>query len=118
MYKVAIKNNSYKKVSPSLQRDIDDALNKLIFLISEKESYGERFEQIFNNPQIKYDIFSKNFYTFKHHCHDSAQLRILYRFTREKDNSIVIELHDFYHKKKNNKKYIKNFELFVKNYQN
>ena len=110
MYKIQVKNNKYNKISHSLQREIKTALNKLVFLISEKENYGESFEKIFNNPAIKYDIFPNNFYTFKYHCQDSAQLRLLYRFIRNDDNTIVIELHDFYHKKSNDKKYIKYFE--------
>ena len=114
MYEIQMKNKRYKKISPSLKREIDSALNKLIFLISEKETYGENFEKIFNNPSIKYDVFPDNFYTFKYHCHDSAQLRLLYRFIRNKDNTITIELHDFHHKKSNDKKYIKNFEEKIK----
>ena len=114
MYKIQIKNNRYDKSSQTLQREINGALEKLIFLISEKENYGENFEHIFNNPAIKYDIFPNNFYTFKYHCNDSAQLRLLYRFVRQSDNSFVIELHDFYHKKKNNKQYIKQFESIAK----
>ncbi len=114
MYQIQIKNNRYNKSSQTLKREINGALDKLIFLISEKENYGESFEKIFNNPVIKYDIFPNNFYTFKYHCHDSAQLRLLYRFIRNDDNSIIIELHDFYHKKKNDKKYIKHFEAKAK----
>lgn len=118
MYKIVIKNNIYKKVSPSLKKDIDEALRKLIFLISEKESYGEKFERIFNNPTIKYDIFSNNFFTFKHHSHDSAQLRLLYRFIRNENGEVVIELHNYHHKKQNNKKYIKAFEQIAQTYKN
>ena len=34
------------------------------------------FEKIFNNESIKYDVFDKNFYIFKGHGRDKAQIRI------------------------------------------
>lgn len=110
MYQIKIKNNKYHKTTPSLKQNINRALEKLTYLIAEQESYGCKFEKIFNNPAIKYDVFPNSFYTFKYHCNDSAQLRLLYRFNRDSGGNICIELHDFYHKKNNDKKYIKMFE--------
>ena len=114
MYNVTIKNLKYNKTSPSLKQDIDKAMLKLTYLIQEQELYGNSFEKIFNNPAIKYDIFPNQFYTFKYHCTDSAQLRLLYKFVRNDDGSVTLELHDFYHKKKNDKKYIKAFQKVAK----
>ncbi len=116
MHKIVVKNNVDKKVSPTLKKDIEKALDKLKYLILEKEMHGEHFEKIFNNPTIKYDVFPKNFYTFKYHCHDSAQLRLLYRFVRADNGHVTIELHNFYLKKQNNKQYIKTFDSFVRKF--
>ena len=117
MYEIKIKNEQYRKASPSLKKNIDKALIKLSYLIQEQENYGVSFEKIFNNPAIKYDIFPNQFYTFKHHCNDSAQLRILYKFIRDKTGTATIELHGFHHKKRNNKCYIKEFENFAQQYK-
>ena len=115
MYDIKIKNTKYIKSSPSLRQNIDKAMLKLTYLIQEQEIYGVVFEKIFNNPAIKYDIFPNQFYTFKYHCNDSAQLRLLYRFIRNDDGSATVELHDFYHKKKNDKKYIREFQKVASN---
>ena len=117
MYNIKIRNPKYTKSSPSLRQNIDKAMLRLTYLIQEEETYGTSFEKIFNNPAIKYDIFPNQYYTFKYHCNDSAQLRLLYKFIRNSDNSVTLELHDFYHKKRDDKKYIKTFQAIAERKQ-
>ena len=108
MYSIEIKALKYDKASPSLRKDIDKALEKLVYLIEEQDNYGIPFEKIFNNDTIKYDCLDNNFFTFKF-SKGSIQLRLLYRFVRLQEDS-VIELHDFHHKNRDDKSYIKEFE--------
>ena len=108
MYSVEIKTSKYSKASWSLRKDIDKALEKLVYLIEEQDNYGIPFEKIFNNDTIKYDCLANNFFTFKF-SKGSIQLRLLYRFVRAQEDA-VIELHDFYHKNRDDKSYIKEFE--------
>ena len=77
---------------------------------------GQPFERIFNNESIKYDVFENNFYTYKFRYADNTQLRLLYHFVRDKDK-IIIELHQYAVKRRNNKNYIEVFEKYAKNYK-
>lgn len=90
------------------------ALKKLEKQIEQFESTGTPFEKIFNNDSIKYDVLGKGFYTYKFVAENSSQLRILYRFVRNEDNSWNIECHKVEVKRRTNKDYIKKFEEYVK----
>ena len=84
-------------------------------LFDEKGEICSIAQKEFNNEAIKYDVFDNNFYTYKFRYADNTQLRILYHFVREKDK-IIIELHQYAVKRRNNKSYIEAFEKYVKNY--
>ena len=116
MYEIKIKNEQYRKASPSLKKNIDKALIKLSYLIQEQENYGVSFEKIFNNDAIKYDVLGYGFYTFKFVAENSSQLRILYRFVREND-SFILECHKVEIKRRSGKEYIRKFEDYVKTYK-
>ena len=106
----------YDKASKQLKQTIDKALDKLIYLIEQKEKSGVSFEKIFNDDIIKYDILENNFFTFKFRYKDQTQLRLLYKFSRQND-IITIELHKFVIKRRTNKDYIKQFEKYSKEFQ-
>jgi hypothetical protein len=91
------------------------SMEKLRKMIESYENDGIPFEKIFNNDVIKYDVFGKNFYTFKAHGADKTQLRILYRFVREND-TFRLECHKVEIKRRKGKEYIKDFENYVKKY--
>ena len=111
---ISINNKKFNKENEKTKEAIYKALNKLCELILQFEENGQPFERIFNNEAIKYDVFDNNFYTYKFR-YDNTQLRILYHFVREKDK-IIIELHQYAVKRRNNKSYIEAFEKYVKNY--
>ena len=103
-----------KKCPPSEKREIMKAFEKLRQMISIKESYGVPFEKIFNDETLKYDILGKNFYVYKAHGKDRAQIRILYKFIRIAEKKFDLELHQVVIKRKTNKEYIKEFREYVK----
>ena len=94
---------------------ISRAMNKLEKQIKIIDNGGTKFEKIFNNDAIKYDILGNGFYTYKFVAENSSQLRILYRFIR-KDNDFDLECHKVEIKRRSGKEYIKKFEEYVKNY--
>ena len=104
-----------KKYDIKEQELINRAMKKLERQINTLESTGTPFEKIFNNDAIKYDILGKGFYTYKFVAENSSQLRILYRFVREK-NGFILECHKVEIKRRSGKGYIKDFEEYVKNY--
>ena len=112
---ISINNKKFNKENEKTKEAIYKALNKLCELILQFEENGQPFERIFNNEAIQYDVFDNNFYTYKFRYADNTQLRILYHFVREKDK-IIIELHQYAVKRRNNKSYIEAFEKYVKNY--
>ena len=114
MANVIVKENEcMKKYSPSEKREIEKALEKLKTMITTEEQYGVPFEKIFNNESVKYDVFGKNFYTFKAHGRDKAQIRILYKFIRKSIKEFDLELHLVAIKRKNDKEYMKEFQRYV-----
>lgn len=113
------KNDDYervlKKFSYSEKKEIIKALDKLRKKICDIEEYGTKFEQIYNDDSVKYDIFKGGFYTYKSQGKDNSQIRILYRFKRDKEN-FYLELHSAYIKRRNSKEYMKEFAGYVRNY--
>ena len=106
-----------KKHDPKEQELIIRAMNKLENQINVIESGGTRFEKIFNNDAIKYDILGTGFYTYKFVAENSSQLRLLYRFVRKENGDFVLECHRVEIKRRSGKDYIKKFEEYVKNYE-
>lgn len=106
-----------KKFDPKEQELINRAMNKLDNQISIIEASGTKFEKIFNNDAIKYDILGKGFYTYKFVAENSSQLRLLYRFVRNEDESYIIQCHKVEIKRRSGKEYIKKFEAYVKNFE-
>ena len=106
-----------KKHDPKEQELIIRAMNKLENQINVIESGGTRFEKIFNNDAIKYDILGKGFYTYKFVAENSSQLRLLYRFVRKENGDFVLECHRVEIKRRSGKDYTKKFEEYVKNYE-
>ncbi len=111
-YKMELKKLDNKEIEL-----VDRALNKLEKQIDIIESTGTPFEKIFNNDSIKYDVLGKNFFTYKFVAENSSQIRILYRFVRNEDNSYIIECHKVEVKRRSGKEYIKKFEEYVKTYK-
>ncbi len=105
-----------KKLDNKERELVDRALNKLERQIDVIEETGTPFEKIFNNDSIKYDILGKSFYTYKFVAENSSQIRILYRFVRNNDNSYDLECHRVEVKRRSGKDYIKKFENYVKGY--
>ncbi|MDY5211477.1 hypothetical protein [Intestinibacter sp.] len=113
---IKINNKKFNKENEKTKEAINKALNKLCETILQFEENGQPFERIFNNESIKYDVFENNFYTYKFRYSDNTQLRLLYHFVRDKDK-IIIELHQYAVKRRNNKNYIEAFEKYAKNYK-
>lgn len=105
-----------KKFSPDERKEINKAFDKLKYLIAENERYGIRFEYIYNDDSIKYDILGKGFYSFKARGKDRTQIRILYKFERTSKESYKLEMHMVVIKRRNDKAYIKDFQDYVNNY--
>lgn len=105
-----------KKLDNKEKELVDRALNKLERQIDVIEDTGTPFEKIFNNDSIKYDILGKSFYTYKFVAENSSQIRILYRFVRNSDNTYDLECHKVEVKRRSGKEYIKRFENYVKSY--
>lgn len=94
----------------------EKAMQKLERQIKELEANGKPFERLFNNETIKYDVLGKNFFTYKFRGDDSSQLRILYRFVRNKNGTFDIECHKIAVKRRSGKEYIKEFEAYAANF--
>ena len=108
---------NYQKLRNNKEKElVDRALKKLEKQINILESTGTPFEKIFNNDSIKYDILGKSFYTYKFVAENSSQIRILYRFVRNEDNSYDLECHKVEVKRRSGKEYIRKFEEYVKLY--
>lgn len=118
MLNIKIETNckDYNKANAQTKKVLDKAMDKLARLIIDLDSSGVKFEKIFNNDVIKYDILGKNFYTFKFRAEDKTQLRALYRFNRVDDGQAEIELHKFFIKRNPDKSYIKVFESYVNDF--
>ena len=97
------------KASKDTQKAILAAMIELYRRIQLYEVHGTSFEKIFNDDQVKYDQHGE-FFTFK--CQKNhLQLRILYAYMKI-DGIPTIIVVDYFIKKKNNKEYIRQFEVF------
>ena len=105
-----------KNYTPNEKRCILKAFDKLKKMIATEESYGTRFENIYNNDAIKYDVYKGDFYAFKSKGCDNTQIRILYRFIRYDDLNYDIQMHKVYIKRRNTKEYLNVFTDYVENY--
>ena len=106
---ICISTKQYMKASRDTQRAIWAAIIELYRRIQLYEKQGTSFEKIFNDDQVKYDQHG-DFFTFK--CQKNhLQLRILYAYMKIEGIPTII-VGDYFIKKKNNKEYIKQFEVF------
>lgn len=104
---ICVYKNDYFKESSDIKRAIVCGVRSLYERIALYENQNVPFERIFNDERVKYDKHG-DFYTFK--CKKSdVQLRILYTYIVIDDTPVIV-IADFFVKKKNNKKYIKQFE--------
>ena len=101
-----------KKASSNEKRAIEKGMKKLCEKIEQNERQGIRFEKIFNDDTIKYDVLGNSFFTFKS-TNQEMPLRILYRFNRTVDG-FDLEVHKVYQKKYNDKRYMSEFAEYVK----
>lgn len=101
-------NTDYFKSSSELQNSIKNAVKNIFERISQYEQQGVAFDKVFNDDKLKYDQYG-DFYTYKY-SRNTLQLRVLYTYLIVNSVSVIVVV-DFYVKKKNNKKYIKKFEL-------
>ncbi len=109
MMNICISTKQYMKASRDTQRAILTAIIELYRRIQLYEAQGTSFEKIFNDDQVKYDQHG-DFFTFK--CQKNhLQLRILYAYIKV-DGIPTIVVGDYFIKKKNNKEYIRQFEVF------
>ncbi|WP_286077046.1 hypothetical protein [Thomasclavelia cocleata] len=104
-----------QKVDRKTRQLTEKAMAKLDTQIKTLEEGGVKFEKLFNNDAIKYDVLGKNFFTYKFRGDDSSQLRVLYRFVRN-DESFVVECHKVEVKRRSGKGYIKEFESYAANF--
>ena len=106
---ICISTKQYVKESRDTQKAILAAVIELYRRIQLYEAQGTNFEKIFNDDQVKYDQHGE-FFTFK--CQKNhLQLRILYAYVKI-DGIPTIVVGDYFIKKKNNKDYIRRFEVF------
>lgn len=95
----------------------EQGMTKLRTMIDQFESYGTPFEKICNNDTIKYDVLGKGFYVFKHLYKGRTQLRILYQFIRNEDQTFELKVHRVYCKRKSNSAtqalYLKQFKHYI-----
>ena len=105
---ICVYKKDYFKESNEIQKAIVLAMENLYERIRLHETQNTPFERIFNDDKVKYDKHGK-FYTFK--CQKSnVQLRILYAYFLLNGKPILV-IADYITKKKNNKNYIKQFDV-------
>ena len=105
--KICIYKKDYFKESPEVRKAVVNAVSTLYGRISAYEKQNVAFTKIFNDDRVKYDKHG-DFYTFKHQ-RSNMQLRILYSYINVNGTPVII-VADFVIKKKNDKKYIRQFE--------
>jgi hypothetical protein len=106
---VYVYGKSFFKEQGNVKSAITDSIDALYSRILTYENNDVPFNKIFNDDHIKYDKQGE-FYTFKVQ-RGNLQLRILYTYLII-DARPVILMADYFIKKKNNKKYIRQFEFF------
>lgn len=102
------KYKDFIKETCEVQKAITRAVCNLYERIKIYEEQNISFENIVNDDHIKYDQYGK-FYAYKFKSLN-FQLRILYSYIVINETPVVI-VRDFYVKKKNNKKYINEFQF-------
>lgn len=115
MYKVIYIEPNLKKVTSEKRRFLEKAVNKLVSKILLYAKCGIKFENIFNDDSIKYDILPNNFYTYKFQT-TQFPLRLLYKVIRTEENNLIIEIHKAKFKQNNNKQYIREFTDYAVNH--
>ena len=106
--KIYVSKKDFFKESKEVQRAVADAIEDLYKRILSYKMKKIDFEKIFNDEKVKYDKHG-DFYTFKtQKC--NMQLRVLYTFFYGLDGTPTFLVADYAIKKKNNKKYITQFE--------
>lgn len=106
--KIYTSEKKFFKETKEIQNAILSAIEDLYKRINLYESQNVSFDRIFNDDKVKYDKHG-DFYTYKSKK-NNLQLRILYSFFYIDDSPIFL-IADYVVKKKNNKDYIKKFEL-------
>lgn len=110
-------NTLNQKVDRKTRQLTEKAMVKLDTQIKTLEKGGTKFEKLFNNDSVKYDVLKNNFFTYKFRGDDSSQLRILYRFIRDDSkDGFTIECHRVEVKRRSGKGYIKEFEAYASNF--
>jgi len=105
--KKIIMSKKYNKESAEVKKAILKSIDELYDRIRLYENQGIDFNHIFNDDKVKYDKHGE-FFTYK--CKKAnSQLRILYAYMII-DGEPVFLIADFCVKKRNNKKYIKQFD--------
>lgn len=112
MSKITFIEKNMKKVSKDERRAIEKGMKKLMEKILQYEMAGTRFEKIFNDSSVKYDVLGHDFYTFKAQT-QKMPLRILYKFCRENNQDFSLEVHLSYQKKYDDKRYIGMFSEYA-----
>ena len=106
--KLYICQKGYNKEPKEVKEAIRTSIEILYARIIKYEEQGVTFNRIFNDDKVKYDKHGK-FFTFKHQK-SKMQLRILYSYFIY-DNEEVFLIADYFIKKRNNKDYIKKFDI-------
>lgn len=105
------KHRDFIKESCEVQKAITGAVANLYKRIKNYEAQNISFEKIVNDDHVKYDQYGK-FYAYKIKK-PNMQLRILYSYIVI-DGTPIVLVGDFFIKKKNNKKYISEFDCIAK----
>lgn len=108
---ICVYKKGYFKESKEVKKAIGSAVSNLYERIAMYEAQQIPFCKIFNDDRVKYDKHG-DFYTFKYQKLN-LQLRILYSYIVVDETPVII-VGDFVIKKKNNKNYIKRFEIAKK----
>jgi hypothetical protein len=102
-----LETSGYHKLKKDKQREIDKAIDKLIYFIKTMKRFNSF---IINNPTI-HDAYA-DFYVYKHNG-NRCSIRILYKYI---NNTTEIHLFHFKSGDRDNAKYIDVFEQYVSNY--
>ncbi len=106
---VYVYGRDFFKEQSDIKAAITNSIDALYSRILTYENNNIPFNRIFNDDHIKYDK-QGDFYTYKVQ-RGNLQLRILYTYLIIDARPIIL-MADYFIKKKNNKKYIRQFEIF------
>lgn len=108
--KILVYKKDFFKESVEVRKAIIDAMYDLYERIQLYQTQNIEFGKIYNDDKIKYDKHGDELFTYK--CQKAnVQLRILYGYKILHKEPVFL-IADYAIKKKNNKKYIKNFDKF------